>query len=71
MTRESVLWKDRRAAGLQLAERLGPWALQGLTTTVIGLPRGGVAVAAAVAEQLQLPLASCSVRKLALPTAPE
>jgi putative phosphoribosyl transferase len=71
MSKESVLWKDRRAAGLQLAERLGPWAQQGLTTTVIGLPRGGVAVAAAVAEQLQLPLASCSVRKLALPTAPE
>ena len=71
MTRPSVLWKDRRAAGLQLAERLLPWALQAQTTTVIGLPRGGVVVAAAVAEQLQLPLASWSVRKLALPTAPE
>jgi putative phosphoribosyl transferase len=71
MTRDSVLWKDRRAAGLELAERLRPWAQQALTTTVIGLPRGGVAVAAAVAERLQLPLASCSVRKLALPAAPE
>ena len=71
MTRESVLWKDRRAAGLQLADRLRPWAHQAQTTTVIGLPRGGVAVAAAVAEQLQLPLASWSVRKLALPSAPE
>ncbi len=66
-----MLWKDRRAAGLQLAERLRPWAHQAQTTTVIGLPRGGVAVAAAVAEQLQLPLASWSVRKLALPSAPE
>ena len=66
-----MLWKDRRAAGLQLAERLRPWAHQARTTTVIGLPRGGVAVAAAVAEQLQLPLASWSVRKLALPSAPE
>jgi putative phosphoribosyl transferase len=71
MTRESVLWRDRKAAGLQLAERLRPWAHQAQTTTVIGLPRGGVAVAAAVAEQLQLPLASWSVRKLALPSAPE
>ncbi|MFM1812629.1 MAG: hypothetical protein RLZZ336_1567 [Cyanobacteriota bacterium] len=71
MTRTSVLWKDRRAAGLQLAERLRPWAHQAQTTTVIGLPRGGVAVAAAVADQLQLPLASWSVRKLALPSAPE
>ena len=71
MTRDSVLWKDRRAAGLQLAERLRPWAHQAQTSTVIGLPRGGVAVAAAVAEHLQLPLASWSVRKLALPSAPE
>lgn len=71
MTRTSVLWQDRRAAGLQLAEHLRPWAQRAQTTTVIGLPRGGVAVAAAVAEQLQLPLASWSVRKLALPTSPE
>jgi predicted phosphoribosyltransferase len=38
---------------------------------VIGLPRGGVAVAAEVAEQLHLPLASWAVRKLAHPAAPE
>jgi putative phosphoribosyl transferase len=71
MIKKSVLWKDRRAAGLQLAERLRAWSDQRQSTTVIGLPRGGVAVAAAVAEQLRLPLASWSVRKLALPSAPE
>jgi putative phosphoribosyl transferase len=38
---------------------------------VIGLPRGGVAVAAEVAEQLHRPLASWAVRKLAHPAAPE
>jgi putative phosphoribosyl transferase len=38
---------------------------------VIGLPRGGVAVAAEVAEQLDLPMASWAVRKLAHPAAPE
>ena len=71
MTRTSVLWQDRRAAGVRLAERLRPWADQAQATTVIGLPRGGVAVGAAVAEQLRLPLASWSVRKLTLPAAPE
>lgn len=38
---------------------------------VLGLPRGGVAVAAAVADQLQLQLATWAVRKLTHPTAPE
>lgn len=38
---------------------------------MLGLPRGGVAVAAAVADQLQLPLATWAVRKLTHPLAPE
>lgn len=38
---------------------------------LLGLPRGGVAVAAAVADQLQLQLATWAVRKLTHPTAPE
>ena len=65
------LWSDRRAAGLELAQRLGAWANQAGSTTVIGLPRGGIAVAAAVAQELNLPLASWSVRKLARASAPE
>ena len=65
------LWPDRRAAGLELAQLLLQWAGQGQTTTVIGLPRGGVAVAAAVAECLKLPLASWGVRKLVRASAPE
>lgn len=65
------LWRNRRAAGLALAEHLQHWRNQAQSTVVIGLPRGGVAVAAAVAEQLQLPLLCWGVRKIALPDAPE
>ena len=65
------LWSNRHAAGLELAALLQRWADQSQNTTVIGLPRGGVAVAAAVAQTLHLPLASWAVRKLAMPLEPE
>lgn len=65
------LWPDRWTAGIALAERLQRWRDGSDTTTVIGLPRGGVAVAAAVAQQLHLPLRCWSVRKLASPQEPE
>lgn len=64
-------WSNRRAAGLALAQRLSRWRDRANDTTVIGLPRGGIAVAAAVAEELGLPCASWAVRKLALPSQPE
>ena len=59
------LWRDRRAAGRELAQR---WAnIRGRgDTLLIGLPRGGVAVAAAMADVLGLPLAPWAVRKIAL-----
>ena len=59
-----------RGPGLALAERLLAWRDQpgGL---VIGLPRGGVAVAAELAGALHLPLASWAVRKLGHPADPE
>jgi putative phosphoribosyl transferase len=70
MTRAEVLWPDRHRAGVALAERLLSW--KGVPRAlVLGLPRGGVAVAAAVAETLQLPLATWAVRKLAHPAEPE
>ena len=68
---QQPLWRDRRAAGLALASQLSRWRGRGCDTTVIGLPRGGIAVAAAVAHELQLPLASWAVRKLTLPGQPE
>ena len=64
------LWHDRRTAGVALAARLQRWR-HDPGALVIGLPRGGVVVAAAVASALELPLASWAVRKLALPEAPE
>lgn len=64
------LWCDRRTAGVALASRLERWRADP-DAVVIGLPRGGVVVAAAVAGALALPLASWAVRKLARPEAPE
>ena len=64
------LWQSRRDAGLALAERLQGWRNQP-GALVIGLPRGGVAVAAEVAGALHLPLASWAVRKLGHPADPE
>lgn len=64
-------WTDRSAAGMELAARLQAWAHQGDSTTVVALPRGGVQVAAQLARQLELPLTTWAVRKLALPTSPE
>jgi putative phosphoribosyl transferase len=64
------LWRDRTAAGRELAER---WVdLSGRNDTLlIGLPRGGVAVGAAMADVLALPLASWAVRKITGPDWPE
>ncbi|NDG75774.1 MAG: phosphoribosyltransferase [Synechococcaceae bacterium WB8_1B_136] len=75
MSQMAPLWRDRQQAGRALAERLRPWAddgrARGTRPLVIGLPRGGVPVAAEVAQVLHLPLASWAVRKLAHPAAPE
>lgn len=60
---------DRAAAGRQLAGRLTH--LRGADVVVVGLPRGGVAVAAEVADALSLPLDVVLVRKLGVPTQPE
>ena len=64
------LWRDRTAAGRELAER---WAdLRGRNDTLlIALPRGGVAVGAAMADGLGLPLATWAVRKITDPSWPE
>jgi putative phosphoribosyl transferase len=64
-------WSDRTAAGLELAVRLEPFRSHADATVLVALPRGGVAVAAPMAHQLQLPLTTWAVRKLALPTNPE
>jgi putative phosphoribosyl transferase len=63
---------DRRAAGRALGERLArgePGARSDVV--VLGLPRGGVVVAAEVAAALGAPLDVLVVRKLGLPWQPE
>jgi len=60
---------DRREAGRQLASRLLHLAAD--RPVVIGMARGGVLVAQAVAEALQAPLDVIVVRKIGAPFQPE
>jgi putative phosphoribosyl transferase len=68
--RVSDSYPDRVTAGDQLAGSLTAYAnREGVT--VLGLVRGGVPVAAAVATRLSAPLDVLVVRKLGVPGAPE
>jgi putative phosphoribosyl transferase len=64
---------DRAAAGAALAEALAALlpAPPPAGRLVLGLPRGGVVVAAPVAARLGAPLDAYPVRKLGLPSQPE
>ncbi|HKT83581.1 MAG TPA: phosphoribosyltransferase family protein [Solirubrobacterales bacterium] len=70
-TRDTVHapFADRHDAGRRLAERLQPLAEE--EPIVVGLPRGGVPVAAEVARALGVPLEFLAVRKLGAPHNPE
>jgi predicted phosphoribosyltransferase len=63
-------FKDRAAAGIELARELQRRYLQP-PVIILGLPRGGVAVAFEVARLLQEPLDVLLVRKIGLPAQPE
>ncbi|MGR0218442.1 phosphoribosyltransferase family protein [Agromyces sp. ZXT2-6] len=63
------MFRDRVDAAAHLVGRLDRY--RGDDAVVLGLPRGGVPVAAAVAEGLGLPLDVIVVRKLGLPFQPE
>ena len=59
-------YADRTAAGLAVADdlgRLGPLS----NPVVLALPRGGVPVAAAIADRLGVPLDVILVRKIGAP----
>jgi len=60
-----ALYRDRIEAGMVLAERLQPY--RGPQTLVLGIPRGGVTVAAEVARLLESELDVIVARKLGAP----
>ena len=64
-----MLFRDRVEAGVQLAAKLQETRED--SWVVLGVPRGGVPVAAVVAEALDLPLDVVLVRKLGVPDRPE
>jgi putative phosphoribosyl transferase len=64
-----VRFLDRSDAGRQLAVRLEH--LRGQDVVVLGLPRGGVPVAAELARALGVPLDVVVVRKVGVPFQPE
>ncbi len=64
-----MVFTDRADAGRQLAARLQDF--RGKPVVVLGLPRGGVPVAAEVARALGAPLDVIVVRKLGVPFQPE
>ena len=62
-------FEDRAQAGRQLAQALAQYKDQ--QPVVLALPRGGVPVAAQVAEALKAPLDLILVRKIGVPMQPE
>ncbi len=71
MTSLPPLWRNRHQAGLALAEVFADVGGRSADTILLALPRGGVPVAAAMASQLRIPVATWSVRKIADPAEPE
>lgn len=63
------MFKDRKDAGRQLAEKLS--AYRGQNAVVLALPRGGVVPAYEIAKFLGLPLDIIVVRKVGYPGNPE
>ncbi|MGA0565952.1 phosphoribosyltransferase [Rathayibacter sp. KR2-224] len=62
-----MIFQDRLDAGRRLATACLPYREAWQGTVVLGIPRGGVPVAAPVAEALGVPLDVILVRKLGLP----
>ena len=62
-------YRNRTHAGQVLAESLAPWKND--RPLIVGIPRGGVIVAKAVAETLGADLDAVIVRKVGAPAQPE
>lgn len=69
ISRESTAFADRQEAGAAVAEALQD--LKGENPAVLGIPRGGLPVAAEIAERLGGDLDVVIVRKLRAPQNPE
>lgn len=67
----NITFKDRRDAGRRLASALSKRIDPREPTVVLGIPRGGVVVAAEVAEALSAPLDVIIARKVRAPQQPE
>lgn len=67
-TKHTALFRDRHDAGQKLAETLS--MLKGRNCVVLGLPRGGVPVAAEVAAALDAPMDLLLIRKVGAPQQP-
>ncbi|MGA8542123.1 MAG: phosphoribosyltransferase family protein [Thermoplasmata archaeon] len=65
MTTPGAPYRDRTEAGQRVADALESY--HGQTTTVLGLPRGGVPIAAVIADRLAAPLDILVVRKVGAP----
>jgi putative phosphoribosyl transferase len=66
-----IMFRNRVDAGRRLAQVVERARMSGADIVVLGLPRGGVPVAAEVARALGAPLDVIIVRKLGLPSQPE
>ena len=64
-----MLFQDRKDAGRQLARALVKYRSR--HPVILALPRGGVPIAAEVAERLEAPLDLVLVRKIGVPMRPE
>jgi len=63
------VFTDRKDAGIRLATKLQ--AYRGAADLVIGLARGGIAVAAPIAASLHIPFDALAVKKIGSPGNPE
>src|ERR1019366_3822936 len=66
---DCIVFNDRHDAGRRLAALLAPFARE--RPGVVGIPRGGVPVAAEAARALAAPLDVAVVRKIGAPQNPE
>jgi predicted phosphoribosyltransferase len=64
-----VIYENRHDAGKRLAQELAEYKSQ--NPLILALPRGGVTVAAPIAEAFDAPLDLILVRKIGVPTQPE